>query len=92
MDRWMISQIYCTGKSSNEGKTILYHLKSYESSLLLAYCCPFLIFFSGQATSYEFNKAACRLTPDPAGIPLNLWALDLGSSLIEPNVFNNHIQ
>jgi len=20
----------------------------------------------GQATSYEFNKAACRLTPDPA--------------------------
>ena len=29
----------------------------------------------------------CRsLTPDPAGIPLNLWALDLGSSFITHRV------
>ena len=27
-----------------------------------------------------------NLTPDPAGIPLNLWALDLGSSLAKYGV------
>ena len=31
-----ISQIYCTGKSPNEGKTVSYHLWDWLSSLELA--------------------------------------------------------
>ena len=37
-NRCMISQIYCTGKSSNEGKTVSYHLWDRLSSLGLVAC------------------------------------------------------
>ena len=52
-----------------------------------------LLYRLGQATSYEFNKAACHLTPDPWDI--SLWSnnsdtahKDQGSSLVKSRLVN----